>query len=129
MKKLLLILTLLFSVMFSSLAYAEWTKTAVTVEGVEFYVDFERIREHDGYVYYWRLSNYLKPNSWGSLSAKIYIQGDCRLFRLKYLSSSFYKGPMGTGELNGSSNEPDKEWTYPTPNSSFESILKKICSQ
>ncbi len=128
MKKLLLILTLLFSVMFSSLSYAEWTKVAKGAEGDEFYVDFERIRKHGGYIYYWHLSDYLKPNPWGSLSGKIYNQGDCRLFRLKYLSSSFHKGPMGTGEFNGSNNEPDKEWTYPAPNSSFEIILKSVCN-
>ena len=129
MKKLFLILTLLFSVMLSSLSYAEWTKAAVSVDGDEFYVDFERIRKHGGYVYYWHLSNYTKPNSMGSLSGKIYNQGDCGIFRVKYLSSSFYKGPMGTGELNGSNNEPDKEWTYPTPNSSVERILKSVCSR
>ena len=129
MKKLTLIFTLLVSTtMFSSPSYAEWTKVTENVNGTTFFVDFERIRKHDGYVYFWRLSDYLKPNSSGSFSGIIYEQGDCKLFRSKYLSDTYYTGPMGTGENNGGSNMPDKEWDYPKPNSVFEIILKKVCS-
>ena len=131
MKKLLLIFTLLFStLMFSTPSYGEWTKVGSTGNGAfTYYVDFERIRKHDGYVYFWELGNYLKPNKWGSLSVKMYYQGDCKLFRYKTLTDSFYKGPMGTGDGNGSSNKPDKEWNYPPPNSVGEAILKTVCGQ
>ena len=105
MKKLLLIFTLLFStLMFSTPSYAEWTKVGTSVRGDNFYVDFERIRKHDGYVYFWRLSNYLKPSKWGDLSAKLYNQGDCKLFRFKILGSSYYKQHMGE-ELSTSEGE------------------------
>ena len=58
MKKLTLILTLLFSTaMFSSPSYAEWTKVSKTVEGVSVYVDFKRIRKESGYVYFWLLKD------------------------------------------------------------------------
>ena len=66
MKSLTRILALTFSVMFSSTSFAGWTKVAENVSGDTFYVDFERIRKHGGYVYYWRLSDLLKPNKkWG----------------------------------------------------------------
>jgi hypothetical protein len=129
MRKLTLILTTLifFSVMFSpSTSFAEWTKVSENV-GATFYVDFERIRKHDGYVYYWQLSDYLKPIEYGILSGKIYIQGDCKKFRYKYLSASFHKGPMGGGIVNETSNTPDKDWNYHPPDSSGEIILKTVC--
>ena len=127
MKTLLTIFTLVFTLMFSSSSFAGWTKVGKNSGGV-FYVDFERIRKVDGFVYYWDLSDYLKPNQ-GVLSVKMYNQGDCKLFRYKVLSFSFHKEPMGMGTPSTSSNEPDKEWRYPTPNSSSESLLKSVCSR
>jgi hypothetical protein len=126
MKKLILIL--LFSAsMFSSSSYAEWTKVS-SMDGNTFYVDFERIREHDGYVYFWELLNYLKPQ-YGDLSVKVYKQGDCKLFGYKGLSYSYYIEPMGRGTSSTSSNKPDKEWSYPPPDSSFEIALKQVCNR
>ncbi len=98
----------------------------MTSEGGTHYVDFERIKKHDGYVYYWELSDYLKPTPYGILSDKIYNQVDCKKFRYKRLSFSFHKEPMGggTGEIY---NEPDKEWIYPSPDSVGEITLKSVC--
>jgi len=96
--------------------------------GDTFYVDFDRIRKHDGYVYYWVLTDYLKPTH-GDLSGTVYQQGDCKLFRYKVLSASFYKQPMGRG--SGDVSEPSKKfqgWRYPSPNKVDESILKSVCS-
>ena len=73
MKKLLFLSTLIFTVMFSSTSFADWTKVLKGVEGNTCYVDFYRIRKHGGYVYWWELVEYLKPNKYGSLSGKIYI--------------------------------------------------------
>ena len=127
MKKLLLIFTLLFStLMFSTPSYGEWTKVGKSPNGNTFYVDFERIRKHGGYVYFWELGDFLKLES-GYLSYKMYHQGDCKLFRFKYLSDSYYKEPMGGGTPSASSNVVDKNWTYPPPNSSDETILKSVC--
>ena len=127
MKILTILLTLTFTVMFSSPSFADWKKVSESVDGDTFYVDFERIRKHDGYVYWWELGDYLKPDELGDLSSKTYKQGDCKLFRYKFLSGSFYTEPMGGGTPSASSNEPDKEWRYPPPNSSIEFILKSVC--
>jgi hypothetical protein len=129
MRKLTILFILLVStVMFSSPSYAGWTKVSEGVRGDIFYVDFERIRKHGGYVYWWRLRDGLKPSKQGTLSAKIYIQGDCKLFRYKNLSYSFHKEPMGrgTGETN---NPKNPEWKYPTPNSVIEYNLQQVCSR
>ncbi len=131
MKKLLLTFILLFStLMISTPSYAEWTKVSKSVDGYTFYVDFDRMRKNDGYVYWWDLTDYLKPSKHGHLSSKGYHQGDCKLFRYKWLSVSYHTEPMGRG--NGSSRDPSenhKGWKYPSPNSVSEEILKLVCNQ
>ena len=112
--------------MFSSTSYAEWTKLGKNVDGDTFYMDFDRIREVDGYVYFWRLTDYLKPTKFGHLSAKVYIQGDCKRFRFKNLSATFHKEPMGGGTVDRNSPQ-NPEWVYPPPNSTGEAILKSVC--
>jgi hypothetical protein len=127
MKKLTLIFTLLFStVMFSSTSFAEWTKLVERTDGDIFYVDYERIRKVDGYIYWWDLSDLLKPEKSGDVSFKSYNQGDCKLFRYKTLTYSWHKEPMGGG-TNKLITPKNPEWNYPAPNSSMETILKKIC--
>ena len=114
--------------MLSSASYAEWTKVGKNVDGDTFYVDFARIKKHDGYVYWWELSDSVKPNKYGDLSIKFYSQGDCKLFRFMTLVYSFHKEPMGGG--TGDIQHPqDKVWRYPQPDSVIESTLKQICSR
>ena len=127
MKSILTISTLLFTMMLSSTSFAEWTKVGRSVEGNTHYLDFERIRKVDGYVYYWDLIDLLKPDKDGDLSVAGYHQGDCKLFRFKYLSVSFYKEPMGggTGETSTYNND---EWIYPRPNATSEGKLKQVCN-
>ena len=126
MRKLTLILSLMFIVTLSSPSYAKWTKVD---EGLsDFYVDFERIRKVDGYVYFWMLIDYLKPSPSGDLSAKVYKQGDCKLFREKILNYSTHREPMGGGKVTAVGREPEKDWKYPTPNSVRETILKTVCA-
>ena len=126
-KEITLGITLLFStLMFASPAYADWEKIGKNFEGDTFYVDFDRIRKNGGYVYFWELGDWLKLTSDGYSSFKSYVQGDCEIFRFKYLSTSFHKQPMGEGSENTDST-PDTEWTYPPPNSVDEFILKRVC--
>jgi hypothetical protein len=114
--------------MFSSPSYAKWTKVGEGVSGTTYYVDFESMKKNGGYVTYWVLRNYLKPDKFGMLSGKTYYQGDCKLFRYKSLSGSFHKEPMGRG-TSSIEDPPKKGWKYPSPNSSMEIILKKVCSR
>ena len=126
MKKI--IFTLLFSTLvFSSPSYADWTKVSTSVDGTTYYVDFDRIRKHDGYVYYWGLSDYLKPSPWGDLSARNYNQGDCKVFRTKTLSASYYTDSMGNGTPS-TSDSVQTEWHYPSPGSGIENTLQHVCS-
>ena len=127
MKKLALLATLLITVMFPSASYAEWTKVGNNVDGDTYYVDFERIRKVDGYVYYWTLSDYLKPVYNGSLSGRSYVQLDCKLFRSKELSYSFHKEPMA-GDKAPMTTPKDPKWRYPPPKSGSEATKKIVCN-
>ena len=114
---------MLFSLMFSSTSYAEWAQVTKGVDGNTFYVDFDRIRKVDGYVYYWGLTDYLKPYA-GAWSVTSYSQVDCNLFRAKFLAASFHSEPMGKGTVK--TGTPPDDWIYP-PNSNAESALKFVC--
>ena len=129
--KLTFLLTLLFStLMFSSPSYGEWTKVIRSVEGDDHYVDFERIRKHGGYVYFWTMMDFLKPQHGKYFSAQGYNQGDCKLFRHKNLTVAFFGGPMGKGsrrdfEVTGKY----ANWRYASPESIQETLLKRVCGQ
>jgi hypothetical protein len=126
MNKLTLILTLFFSTMFASPVYADWEKVIDGVNGT-FYVDFDGILKNGGYVYFWRLTDYLKPTPQGVSSHERYFQGDCEFFRWKGLSWRYYKQPMGEGRPHITDPTPDPEWSYPPPNTSGEELLKQAC--
>ena len=127
MKTLLTISTLLFTLMFSSNSFADWTKVNESEIG-NHYVDFDKIRKQDGFVYFWTLFDLLKPDSDRDLSYKNYKQGDCKLFRFKSLSFSFHKEPMGGG--TGETGNPENpEWNYPSPDSGDKMTLKLACSR
>ena len=125
MKKILINLIVLL--MFSTPSFANWVKVVSTAND-DYYVDFERILKNDGYVYYWHLKDYLKPDKWGDLSVKVYTRGDCELFRYFELKSSYHTQPMGMGPYSTLAT-PSPQWQYPSPNSAAERILDKICSQ
>ena len=71
------------------------------------------------------MSDYIKPNQMGYMSGKMYVQGDCGINRVKYLSHTHSKQPMGEGgETN---NPPNPKWVYPGPGSVGELMLKLVC--
>ena len=77
-KKLILLTTLLASLTVSPVASAEWTEVTKSVDGATYYVDFSRIRNRDGRVYFWRLSDLSKPRKNGTMSSKIYFEAVVR---------------------------------------------------
>ena len=122
MKKLLV---LLFSLMISFNSYGEWMKITANIDGDTYYIDFDTIKSHNGYVYYWGISDYITPNSRGNMSAKIYYQSDCGLDRSKYVSGTFYNESMGKGK--GETSTPPDDWMYPPPDSVYGFILDIVC--
>jgi hypothetical protein len=128
MRKLFILTTFISSLMMTSVAYAKWTYVGGSLRGDTYYVDFERIKKHNGRIYYWMLSDYIKPMINGMLSIKIYNEAECGSFRYRSLNATYYKGPMASGKIIGSGNSSKKEWGYPPPESSGEGVLKAVCN-
>jgi len=123
MKKLTI---LLFSILIAFSSYGEWTKVGES-NGNIFYIDKDTIKEHGGHVYWWDLTDYIKPGETGNMSGVLYKQGDCGVNRYKWLSSIFYKQPMGRG--TGDTQKPhDTDWRYPSPGSVSGYLLKYVCN-
>ena len=127
MKKLGIIAAALAStVALASPVFAEWTKVA-TGGGNTFYIDYDTVKENDGYVYYWEMTDMLKPFESGVLSSEFLKEVDCNIPR-KYrpLSLVEYKQPMAGG--NGDSyNNPSDEWEYPSPDRVDEILTNAAC--
>ena len=128
MKKLFFIPILLFTLIFSSNAYSKWTKVTETTDGNQYYLDYDRIRKVDGYLYYWYLSNFAQPINGRIYSASNYAQGDCKLLRFKRVSTTAFKRPMGKGFIGSRPHKKkNQDWDYPHPNSPMESVLRSVC--
>ena len=122
MKKLLV---LLFSLLISFNSFGEWLKANETSENI-FYIDFDTFKEVDGSFYVWQLTDFLNPDEDGNLSAKIFVQGDCQLMRIKMLSIIAYTENMGKG--SSSTYQDDKpEWRYAPPESSIYDMMDLNC--
>ena len=127
--------TIILSFLFSSSVFGdiEWEFVARNIgSNNPWYVDFNRIRKHNGYFYWWDLEDDLvaQKNNSKILSSMTYKQGDCKLFRVKILIFHFHSGPMGTGAPD--IQEPvgvAQNWLYPPPGSVAELMLKSVCSQ
>ena len=129
MRKILILITFISSLIGSSVAYAKWTKVAEdAVEDGSYYVDLERIKRHEGKVYYWQLSDFSKPTKTGMISYKVYTEAECGLLRRRWLNFTTYKGRMGSGKVSSRSTTPQKDWTYPAPDTNDEAILKAVCN-
>lgn len=125
MKKLLF----LFLLIFSSQSFAEWKAVSIGKDRV-FYVDFDNIRESDGYIFFWELVNLKEAEKFGRdfyKSFKTYKQADCKLFQVKYIQKTYiYSQEFGRGNLI-QEVEYDGAWLVPPPDSNLDTILKRVC--
>ena len=124
MKQLLVLTIFISSLIMSSVAHAKWTWVIRNVNGTTFYVDFQKIRKHDGKVYYWRLTDYLKPEN-GIWSGEAYIEAECGPFRQRFLAVSLYSGSMATGtEKKANESQLSKDWEYRKE----DAVLEAVCN-
>lgn len=122
MKKLLI---LLFSLLISFNSYGDWTYMGDNFSGDSFYLEKSKLKEHNGYAYFWVMSDYLEPTETGRMSNKTYFQGECEIYRVKTLSYIFYNEPMGNGD--GDTTNEKSEWLYPDPDSIMGYFLEEVC--
>ncbi len=128
MKKLSIILILLFSVMFSFNCFAKWEYLTRDINDNTFYLDYERIRKVDNFIYFWVLTNFSSIDKFGELSTIYYREGDCKLFRDRDLEVRGFTKSMGKGIMKQYKPEIT-EFETPFPNTVNERILNVICNR
>jgi len=119
--------------MFSSSSFAEWKLISENSErGIEFYIDTSSIKKNGQYVYFWKITNRLKPNQFGDLSNKNLYELDCSIPRkTKDLYIAYFTGPMGTGKQAGENTKEfldTKGWNYIKPGSMLEPLAEYACN-
>ena len=128
MKKITILLVIIFTFLFSTTSWGDWNYVTVSVSGSKFYYDKDRIRKSGKFIYFWRLTDYLKPSPYGNLSTTIYVELDCSIFRWKGLKYRSYNKSMGKGNPTNDFTPPD-ECEYPKPKSVEEFLYNKICEE
>ena len=128
MKKITLVLVIIFTFLFTNTSWGEWSYVTERVSGNKFYYDKDRVRKSGKYLYFWDLIDFLKPTEYGNLSYTYYIQLDCSIFRYKSLKEITYKKSMGEREMT-SDFTPPNEWKYPKPESISEFVSNKVCEE
>ena len=71
MKKITLLLVIIFTLLFSTTSWGEWTYVTDNVDGNKFYYDKDRVRKSGKYIYFWELEDFLKPNKYGNKDTQL----------------------------------------------------------
>ena len=127
MKKITLLLVIIFTFLFTNTSWGEWTYLVNNNKGDNFYYYKDGVRKSGKYIYFWELTDYIKPTK-GVLSVTTYTQLDCSIFRFMQLKFHSYNKSMGEGEKTYEFI-PKDEWKYPQPKSTFEYFYNKICEE
>ena len=127
MKKLIILLVIIFSFLFSTTSWGDWNFVVEDVEGNKFYYDKDRVRKSGKYLYFWELGDYIKPSEDGDLSHTVYVQLDCSIFRYNNLKFQTYSNSMGEGELRFEHTPKDVKWNYPEPDTIVGFLYNRIC--
>ncbi|MDC0195461.1 hypothetical protein OAJ80_00850 [Candidatus Thioglobus sp.] len=117
---------MLLSILISFNSYGDWIFHNSSSKGDTFYLHIDSIKKNDVHVFFWYMKSYLIPDKFGDFSAKVYVQGDCKNNRLRYLIHVWYKEPMGQGL--GERSDKESEWEYPTSDSIGKDLLNDACN-
>ena len=88
MKKITLLLVIIFTFLFSNTCWGEWSYVTET-DGGKYYYDKDRVRKSGKYLYFWCLKTFPNAHA-GTLSFTTYVELDCSIFRYKMLKLQTY---------------------------------------
>jgi len=126
MYKIKIILVIIFTFLFSTTSWGEWSFGKKDKEGVTFYYDKERVRKKKEILFFWELKDYGKDRD-GDKSITTFIGLDCSVLRYLVGKFAIFTTPMGEGKPRGSWTRT-AEWEYPLPNSLREEMFEEICN-
>ena len=128
MKKLTILLVIIFTFLFSTTCWGDWSFVSINSDGDKFYYEKEGVKKSGKFLYFWLLLDTIKPTENGDLSYTAYIQLHCIIMRNKMLKLHSYNKSMGKGEIT-SSTTPEDEWEYPPPGTTFNIAFNEICGE
>ena len=141
MKKITILLVIIFTFLFSTTSWGEWILVLENDSKGKFYYDKDRVRKSGKFLYVWTLEDYLMYGGSliGTKSVTEYVQLDCSIFRYKILEYKTYKNKGGEGEINNEggfccytiSGEDVvlNKWIYPQRKSEKEILFNKVCEE
>ena len=97
-KKITILLVIIFSFLFSTTSWGEWSFVVDYVNGDsysgeddvgKYYYDKDRVRKSGKYLYFWWLKTFPNAHA-GTLSFTTYVELDCSIFRYKMLKLQTY---------------------------------------
>jgi len=122
MRLILLPLLFLFS---ASVLATNWQKVYKNPMG-DSYVDVSNLQKRNNVVYYSRLFDYTQPSPIGVNSSVSQFTVDCIGEKIVWLSSKYYKGPMGKGEVLKEGNFNRR--MFPRPDTIDYVTMKFVCN-
>ena len=128
MKKITILLVIIFTFLFSTTSWGEWSYVDTTEDGSRYYYDKDGLRKGGKFLYFWELVDYIKPEKDGTFSITRYTELDCSTFRYKILKSLVHNKSMGEGKETEKWT-PTWEWYSVKPNTSKEFMLNKVCEE
>ena len=128
MKKITILLVIIFIFLFSTTSWSEWNFVTESVSGDKYFYDKNRIIKNGKFIYCWELLDYMKPTVSADLSTTTYIKLDCSILRYKWLKLQVYNKSLGEGKMKTDMTPPN-EWLNLQPNSLVESMYNKICEE
>ncbi len=126
MKKLLGIVVL--SLLYSSLAYAEWTKVVTNTSGSTLYMDKQTLKIGKNTRFILIMLDYFEPTEYGDRSSRSYREINCNNMMYRDLVKDYFILPFAKGETSeGSGTIKDPEWKYQNPTSIGGTLHIKVC--
>ena len=120
----LIFFTLLFLVSANVFA-TNWQKVYINPMG-DSYVDVNSLQKRNNVVYYSRLFDYIQPSPIGVNSSVSEFTVDCIGEKITWLSSKYYKGRMGRGEVIKEGNFNRR--MFPRPDTVDYITMKFVCN-
>ena len=110
-------------------AQEHWQKITTARNGYVFYINILNIEESAKRVYFWQLIDYINPDEYGDMSAKIYIESDCINLRYKWISFSYHKESMAKDiTVQKKPTEYLSRWQIASPHSTSKAIMDYVCN-
>jgi len=126
MKKLIILLLITSTLLFSSNCWGNWTKVVSSSNGDDYYADVEKTKKKGDYVYLWMLIDFIEPNKLGTMSQIRYLKIDCSNNRTNLLKIQSFNVPMAQGVLVDEFS-PKTGWETIAPKTVNEYLREKSC--